>query len=68
MTTSPDVPLEHAQSLPDAVQILRERGLRLSKPRRLLLGALFDADSLLSADQLARRLALDARRAGTYVK
>ncbi|HXB16784.1 MAG TPA: helix-turn-helix domain-containing protein [Solirubrobacteraceae bacterium] len=60
MTTSPDVPLQQASSLRDAIEVLRERGLRVSKPRRLLLGALFDADRPVSAEQLARRLALDA--------
>ena len=60
MTTSPDVPLQQASSLPDAIEILRERGLRVSKPRRLLLGALFETDRPVSAEQLARRLALDA--------
>ncbi len=60
MTTSPDVSLQHASSLADAINILRENGLRVSKPRRLLLGALFETDRPTSAEQLAQRLELDA--------
>jgi Fur family ferric uptake transcriptional regulator len=59
MTLSPDVPPLSAASLADAVAALRERGLRLSTSRRLVLEALFAADGPVSAERLARRLNLD---------
>lgn len=60
MTVSPDVPPLSAASLADAVAALRERGLRLSTSRRLVLEALFAADGPVSAEHLARRLDLDS--------
>jgi Fur family ferric uptake transcriptional regulator len=43
----------------DAVAALRERGLRLTTPRRLVLEALFEADGPVSAEYLASRLTLE---------
>lgn len=40
-----------------AVEMLRERGLRVSAARRLLLEALFAADGPLTADQIAKGVA-----------
>jgi Fur family ferric uptake transcriptional regulator len=45
--------------LGDAVRALRESGLRLSTPRRLVLEALFAAEGPVSAAHLARTLSLD---------
>lgn len=42
---------------------MRERGLRLSTARRLVLEALFAADGPVSAHQLSRELAIDATSA-----
>ena len=59
MTVSPDVPPRAFADLADAVGALREAGLRLSTPRRLVLEALFAADGPVSAVYLSRRLLLD---------
>jgi Fur family ferric uptake transcriptional regulator len=40
--------------LDDAVEVLRERGLRVSAARRLLLESLFAADGPQSAEQIAK--------------
>jgi Fur family ferric uptake transcriptional regulator len=45
--------------LDDAVQALRESGLRLSTPRRLVLEALFASTGPVAAGDLARELGLD---------
>jgi Fur family ferric uptake transcriptional regulator len=45
--------------LTEAVGALRERGLRLTTPRRLVLQALFDAEGPVSAEQLEQSLGLD---------
>jgi Fur family transcriptional regulator, ferric uptake regulator len=47
------------ETIDDALRALRERGLRISTPRRLVLEGLFDADAPVSAEQLARGLELD---------
>jgi Fur family transcriptional regulator, ferric uptake regulator len=60
MTVSPDVVPLAAANLADAVTALRERGLRLSTSRRLVLEALFAADGPVSAEHVARGLNLDA--------
>ncbi len=59
MTVSPDTPPLAFADLDDAVRALRESGLRLSTPRRLVLEALFSADGPVSAARLARELAID---------
>ena len=59
MTASPDVePLTFAD-IDGAVAALREHGLRVTAPRRLVLEALFSADDPLSAEQVARHSSLD---------
>jgi Fur family transcriptional regulator, ferric uptake regulator len=59
MTLAPDSPALECRSLTDAVAALRDRGLRLSTARRLVLEALFDADGPVSAEHLTRRLRLE---------
>lgn len=59
MTVSPDAPPLAFDTIEDAVRALRESGLRLSTPRRLVLEALFAADGPVSALQLARRLSIE---------
>lgn len=53
MTLAPDVSPQRFRDLVDAVAVLRERGLRLTTPRRLVLEALFEADAPVSAEALA---------------
>jgi len=59
MTISPDTPRLAFNDLADAVLALRERGLRLTTPRRLVLEALFLAEGPVSAEHLAHRLKVD---------
>ena len=59
MTVSPETPPLGCASLEDAVAALRERGLRLSTTRRLVLEALFAVDGPVSAEQISRRLGLE---------
>jgi Fur family transcriptional regulator, ferric uptake regulator len=59
MTVSPSVPAQAAANLSEAIAALRERGLRLTTPRRLVLEALFAAEGPVSAEYVARRLGLD---------
>jgi Fur family ferric uptake transcriptional regulator len=60
MTVSPDVTPLVVSTLDDAVAALRDRGLRLSTSRRLVLEALFAADGPVSAEYVARRSNLDS--------
>jgi Fur family transcriptional regulator, ferric uptake regulator len=59
MTVSHDAPPLACSNLAEAVAGLRERGLRLSTARRLVLEQLFAADGPVSAEHIARHLALD---------
>ncbi len=59
MTSAPDVEPLSFEDLPGAVNALRERGLRLSTSRRLVLEAMFAADGPLSAEQLSEQRGLD---------
>jgi Fur family transcriptional regulator, ferric uptake regulator len=59
MTISPDTPRLAFSDLADAVLALRERGLRLTTPRRLVLEALFAAEGPVSAEHLAHGLNVD---------
>lgn len=59
MTIAPEVERLAFDTLSDAVDALRERGLRLSTPRRLVLGALFAAEVPVSAEHLARGLEIE---------
>lgn len=59
MTVAPKAAALSFASLAEAESLLRERGLRLSSPRRLVLEALFDADAPTSAERLATALRLD---------
>ena len=60
MTEAPRVRPLQFTDLDEAVAALRERGLRLSTPRRLVLEALFEANDPVSAEHLSTRLGLDA--------
>ncbi|HUA69502.1 MAG TPA: helix-turn-helix domain-containing protein [Solirubrobacteraceae bacterium] len=59
MTVSPNVPPLTVDDVAEAAQALRESGLRLSTPRRLVLEALFSADGPVAASDLARELGID---------
>ncbi len=64
MTVAPDAPPLAFADLEQAVGALRERGLRLSSARRLVLEALFAADGPISAEEVAGGSGLDL--ASTY--
>lgn len=59
MTVAPDVRRLPFEDLDGAVGALRERGLRLSTSRRLILQALFAAEEPASAEEIARRVDLE---------
>jgi Fur family transcriptional regulator, ferric uptake regulator len=59
MTQSPDVKPVAFIDLEDAIRTLRERGLRLSTSRRLVLESLFAAPVPVTAEQLSNELGLD---------
>ena len=59
MTVAPDVKHLPFQDLEEAVRALRERGLRLSTSRRLILQALFGEEAPVAAEALARSLELE---------
>jgi Fur family ferric uptake transcriptional regulator len=64
MTQAADAPPVSFRDLPEAFAALRERGLRLSAARRLVLEALFAAPAPASAEQIATTAGLDL--ASTY--
>ena len=64
MTVASDAPTVKFADLEQAVSALRERGLRLSSARRLVLEALFASDGPASAEQIAAGSGLDL--ASTY--
>jgi Fur family transcriptional regulator, ferric uptake regulator len=59
MTAPPDSPPQVFATVEDAIQALRDSGLRLSTVRRLVLEALYAADGPVSAAHLSRTLSLD---------
>src|ERR1700757_3473978 len=59
MTVAPNAPPLACATIDDAVAALRERGLRLTASRRLVLEALFAADGPPSAEHIATGLRLD---------
>ena len=59
MTEAPDTPRLAFADLSQAIDALRERGLRLTTPRRIVLEALFAADGPISAERIATTLHLD---------
>jgi Fur family transcriptional regulator, ferric uptake regulator len=59
MTIAPDVPRLVVSGPDQAIDALRESGLRLSTPRRLVIEALFAAEGPVSAPSLAQALSLD---------
>jgi Fur family transcriptional regulator, ferric uptake regulator len=59
MTDAPRVPRIAFSDLDEAVAALRERGLRLTTPRRLVLEALFAADDPVSAEVVASQTGVD---------
>jgi Fur family transcriptional regulator, ferric uptake regulator len=59
MTVAPDVPRLVVSDPEQAIRALRQSGLRISTPRRLVVEALFEADGPVSAPTLAQRLSLE---------
>lgn len=59
MTAAPQTPPLHFATIDEAIDAMRERGMRLSTARRLLLEALFAADGAVSAQQLSREVGVD---------
>jgi Fur family ferric uptake transcriptional regulator len=59
MTASPDALPLRFETFTEAVHALRESGLRLSTPRRLILEALFAADGPVSATHLSHKIPID---------
>ncbi|MGH3266765.1 MAG: Fur family transcriptional regulator, partial [Trebonia sp.] len=59
MTVAPEVPRLVVEDPAQAIQALRESGLRLSTARRLIIEALFAADGPVSAQQLGQELSLE---------
>jgi Fur family ferric uptake transcriptional regulator len=59
VTDAPDVPALVVHDPEQAVNALRDSGLRLSTARRLVIEALFDADGPVSAAQLSSVLRID---------
>ena len=59
MTFAPDVPALRFETLEEAIAAVRERGLRLSTARRLLLEALFAAEGPVAAPRLVETLSID---------
>jgi Fur family ferric uptake transcriptional regulator len=58
VTAAPHAPELVFETIDDAIEALRARGLRLSLPRLLVLEALFEAAGPVSAERIARRLKL----------
>jgi Fur family ferric uptake transcriptional regulator len=59
MTVAAHTPPLVFDTLEEAIRAVREEGMRLSTPRRLVLQALFAADGPVSAVHLAQTLAID---------
>jgi Fur family ferric uptake transcriptional regulator len=59
MTLAPQTEPIACSSVDEAIALLRERGLRLSTSRRLVLEELFVAAAPVSAEDIATRLRLD---------
>lgn len=59
MTDAPQAAPLAIASIDEAIEIMRERGLRLSTPRRLILEALFAAPGPVSAVQISRELLIE---------
>jgi len=59
LTSAPQTTPVRCATLEDAIALLRERGLRLSTSRRLVLEELFAADQPICAEHIATRLRLD---------
>jgi Fur family transcriptional regulator, ferric uptake regulator len=59
VTEASQTPALHFATIDHAIDAIRERGMRLSTARRLVLEALFAADGPVSAHQLSRELAID---------
>jgi Fur family transcriptional regulator, ferric uptake regulator len=59
VTAAPQTPPLHFATIDEAIEAMRERGMRLSTARRLLLEALFAAEGAVSAQQLSRDVGID---------
>ena len=64
MTAPHAAPPATAPDLDAALSVLRDKGLRVSTPRRLTLEALYATETPRTADQIAARVGLDV--ASTY--
>lgn len=64
MTQAPDAPPLVCANIEEAIEALRERGMRLTSARRLVLEALFAAEGPLSVERIAGNAGLDL--ASTY--
>ncbi len=60
MTVAPQTPPLSFATIQEAIAVVRERGMRLSTARRLVLEALFAAEGPVSAVHLASELSIDA--------
>ena len=59
MTLAARTPPLRFHTLEEAITAVRQRGMRLSTPRRLVLEALFSAEGPVSAAHLAQSLSID---------
>ena len=59
MTDAPQAAPLVLATIDEAIEIMRERGMRLSTPRRLVLEALFAAPGPVSAVQISRELSIE---------
>ena len=60
MTVAPQAEPVSFDTVEDALSAVRERGMRVSTARRLVLEALFAAERPISASQLAEQLRVDS--------
>lgn len=66
MTASHPAPALVARDLGEAIELVRERGMRVSSARRLLLEALFRAPGPQTAEELAASAGSEADVASVY--
>jgi Fur family ferric uptake transcriptional regulator len=59
LTDAPEAAPLAPATIDEAIEIMREQGLRLSTPRRLILEALFAAPGPVSAVQISRELSIE---------
>jgi Fur family ferric uptake transcriptional regulator len=59
LTDAPEAAPLALATIEEAIEIMREQGMRLSTPRRLVLEALFAAPGPVSAVQISRELSIE---------